>query len=60
MDKFYYYEKMHKQREQEISKLSAWQPNEKQHKPLSGKQAKRLVVKLVFAAIVLSGLLAIL
>jgi len=60
MDKFYYYEKMQKQHEQEISKLSARQSNGKQHKPLSGKQAKRLVVRLVFAAILLSGLLAML
>lgn len=60
MDKFYYFEKMHKQHEQEISKQSAWQPNEKQHRPLSRKQAVRLVVRLVVAAIVLSGLFAVL
>ena len=55
MDRNYYYEKMQKQRERETSDL--WKhPREGSHEPLSGKQARRLVLRLAFAMIVLSAI----
>jgi hypothetical protein len=55
MDRNYYYEKMQKQREREASDL--WKhPRENRHEPLSRKQARRLVLRLAFAMIVLSAL----
>jgi len=53
MDRNYYYEKMQKQREREISDMWA-HPREPSHEPLSRKQARRLVLRLAFAMIVLS------
>jgi hypothetical protein len=55
----YYYEKMQKQREREVSDY--WKhPHENNHEPLSRKQASRLVLRLAFAMIVLSVLIFLL
>ena len=59
MDKNYYYEKMQKQREREISDLWA-HPRDDSHEPLSRKQARRVVLRLAFALIVLSALIYVL
>lgn len=59
MDRNYYYEKMQKQREREISDLLK-QPREDRHEPITRKQAQRMVLRLAIAVIVLSGLVIIL
>ena len=53
MDRNYYYEKMQKQREREISDMWA-HPRDDSHESLSRIQARRLVLRLAFALIVLS------
>ena len=53
MDRNYYYEKMAKQREREISDMWA-HPRNGSHEPLSRKQASWLVLRIAFAMIVLS------
>ena len=53
MDRNYYYEKMQKQREREISDMWA-HPRDNRHEPLSRKQAQQLILRLAFAVIVLS------
>jgi len=55
MDKNYYFDKMAKQREREISDMWA-HPRDDSHEPLSRKQVRRLVLRLAFAMIVLSAL----
>lgn len=53
MDKNYYIEKMAKQREREVSDWLT-EPRDGSHEPLSWKQARRLVLRIAFALIVLS------
>ena len=53
MDRNFYYEKMAKQHEREISAMWA-HPRESGREPLSRKQAQRLVFRMGFAMIVLS------
>ena len=53
MDRNFYYEKMAKQREREISAMWA-HPRESRREPLSRMQAQRLVFRTGFAMIVLS------
>lgn len=59
MDRNYYYEKMHKQREREISRELATRKLLKDggHEPLTTKQARRLVLRIAPAVIVMAILL---
>jgi hypothetical protein len=56
MDKNYYHEKMAKEREREVLDWLA-QPRDNSHDPLSRKQARRLVLRIAFAIIVISALI---
>ena len=53
MDRNYYYEKMARQHEREISDVWA-HARDNSHEPLSKKQARRLVLRIAFAMIALS------
>lgn len=59
MDKYYYFEKIQKERERDISNMFVY-PRDNRREPLSRKQAQKLAQRLAFAVIVLSALLAFL